>query len=53
MIFEHYVLVRNKEFMIVFVLLGNDPLYSNGSWNLWSGPFDTWQQAEDSIPDPV
>ncbi len=38
------------DFQIVHITSG-DPLYGYGSWDLFSGPFDTWDEAEVSIPD--
>ena len=54
--FEYFVLSRwnmgwrfgdrNIEYQIISVLKGNDPLYGYGTWDLFSGPFDTWDEAE-------
>ena len=46
---EFYVLQRDDEEMIVSVSFGGDPLYGNGSWSLKSGPFLTWQEANQEI----
>jgi len=44
----YYVLVRHwlssDEFSIVYT--GGDPLFGRGSWDQFSGPFDTWAEAE-------
>ena len=50
---EYYVLIRNNEYTIVTVLKGNDPLYGHGSWSLFSGAFDTWEDAELSVPNSL
>ena len=47
---SYYILQRNEEYQIVSVVKGNDPLYGYGSWNLHSGPFDTWEEADEAAP---
>ena len=47
---EWHVLIRDEEYQIVSTTPGNDPLYGNGSWDHFSGPFATWEEAEDSVP---
>ena len=46
---EWYVLKRDSEYIIV-LCTGGDPLYGYGSWDLFSGPFDSWEDAEISAP---
>ena len=46
---EYYVLDRDGEYQIIMILPGSNPLHGYGSWNLYSGPFMTWDDAEQSI----
>ena len=46
---KYFVLIRNDEYLIV--CSNDNPLYGYGSWNLFSGPFDTLEEAGLSIPD--
>jgi hypothetical protein len=48
---EYHVLVRNEEYQIVTGYEGFSPLYGNGSWDHFSGPFGTWEEAEASVPE--
>ena len=53
---KYFVLSRWEldviEYQIVSCLMdGNTPLHGYGSWDEYSGPFDTLEQAELSIPD--
>lgn len=55
---KYYVLNRlvdtfQVDFLIVSVTDGNDPLYGHGSWDLFSGPFDTWEESESSMPEEI
>ena len=43
--FEYYVLTRNDDYLVNSVVLGTDPLYGYGSWNLFAGPFDSIEEA--------
>ena len=47
--FEYYVLARDDDFIVNSVVVGNDPLYGYGSWDLFSGPFITIDDAYSSI----
>ena len=47
---EWYVLSRGIEYQIV-LCTGGDPLYGYGSWDLFSGPFDSREEAENSVPE--
>ena len=40
---KYFVLIRNDEYLIV--CSNDNPLYGYGSWNLFSGPFDTLEEA--------
>lgn len=48
---EYYILQRDENFRVVSVTPGNDPLYGNGSWNIHSGPFNSWDEAVDAFFD--
>lgn len=48
--YEYYVLVRDMEYRIIATIPGNDPLYGNGSWNLFSGPYNSYDEAYNTIP---
>lgn len=48
-----YILKRDKEYMIVCTSSGCDPLYRYNSWNLHSGPFSTYEKAENEIPKEI
>jgi predicted DNA-binding protein len=43
---NYYILVRDGQIDIISVTPGMDPLHGRGSWNLWGGPFETWEAAE-------
>jgi hypothetical protein len=43
---DYYVIERNGQFDVIGVTPGSDPLYGRGSWNLYAGPFATYEQAE-------
>jgi hypothetical protein len=51
---EYYLLKRIStdgiEYQIVSVTPGNDPLYGNGSWDMCAGPFTTWDDAANAVP---
>ena len=54
--FDYYILVRDNtiggaDYMIVNVPKGNDPLYGYGSWDLFAGPFNSWDDADHIIPE--
>ena len=51
--FEYYVLIRNDEYQIISIVRDNDPLYGYGTWDLFSGPFNTWDDAEMSVSDDI
>ena len=42
---EWYILKRNNERLVVNGIKGFDPLYGNGSWDLDSGPFNSYEDA--------
>ena len=44
---DYFVLCRNDEYQIVSCEEGQNPLYGHGSWDLFSGPFDSWDAAEE------
>ena len=46
---EYYVLERDDKYQIVSITKGNNPLYGYGSCDLFSGPFNTFQEAADSV----
>ncbi len=55
---KYYVINRwdvllQMDFLIVSVTPGNNPLYGHGSWDLFSGPFDTLDEAKESIPEEI
>lgn len=47
---KFYILQRDNEYMVVSVNGDNDPLYGNGSWNIYAGPFASAEDAENNIP---
>jgi hypothetical protein len=46
---DYYILIRNDLFQIVCCLPGSDPLYGRGSWSIFNGPYETWEEAEDYL----
>ena len=50
MLLDFYVLRRDWEFQVVSVTKGNDPLHGYGSWNIYTGPFNTWHDAAFTVP---
>ena len=50
---KYYILERaslfDSEYTIVSCLGDNDPLYGNGSWDYFSGPFETIEEAEKEL----
>ena len=42
---EYYVLIRDDDTTIRSIVKGLDPLYGYGSWDLFAGPFPTWDDA--------
>jgi hypothetical protein len=49
--FEYHVLIKGvDDYQIISIVKGNDPLYGYGTWDHFSGPFHTWDEAEMSIP---
>lgn len=49
----YYILVRHwlsaDEYKIVGVPKDCNPLFGNGSWNQFDGPFFTWEAAEEKV----
>ena len=44
----YYLLKRgDTEFQIILDNYDGDPVYGMGSWDMYAGPFTTWQKAED------
>jgi len=48
---KYWVLVRNNEYQVIAVFPGQNPLYGYGSWDIFSGPFSTSQEAEENAYD--
>jgi hypothetical protein len=49
-IYDYYVLVRDKCYMVACVQQENNPLFGRGSWNLYAGPFTAAYLAEEAVP---
>ena len=49
MLLDFYLFRRNDEFQIVCVAKGNDPMHGYGSWNKYSGPFETWEIVNEAF----
>ena len=48
---KYWVLVRDDEYQVIAVFPGHNPLYGYGSWDIFSGPFDTALEAEEQAYD--
>jgi len=50
----YYVLKRNDQYQIIFVSSAvGDPLYGQGSWDMFIGPFGTWDEAEEAWAEAI
>ena len=43
--FEFYVMTRNEDVRIVAAVKDTDSLYGMGSWDLFAGPFKSWDDV--------
>lgn len=41
-----YILRRDADYQLIYVVGDNDPLYGYGSWDLYDGPFAEFEEAD-------
>ncbi len=44
-----YIVERDNDYQLVYAT-NNDPLYGRGSWDLVSGPYETYEDACRAVP---
>jgi hypothetical protein len=45
-----YILKKDDDYQIVSCFEGQDPLFGNGSWTEFRGPYSSWKEAEENVP---
>lgn len=48
--YHYWILKRDDEYKVVSTVGDQNPLYGEGSWNLYAGPFSSIEEAEEKIP---
>ena len=50
----YYILKRDNDYQIIRNTSDiSDPLYGYGSWDLFGGPYETWDEAQDAWAEEI